>query len=269
MEEAFTRFIEDYEDDESVLTYEQAISEMVVRGDKSLVINFTHLYGFDMDLARSVLEDPENLAPVFGSVVRSKLRTRDPLFAESLNRVNVRFRSLPTDTQLRKIGSDNISHLVMVHGIIVRASSITPLVIRATFRCPVCGEMNHLEQSGQTLMKPQKCLACDNRKGFELVPKESVFIDSQKVTIQERPEDLPPGLSLGVHESRDELVDMRLETRSIDDRDLVDEVRGACALGLRVVAQACDELGQHLLVACGRLGFFGGLIDLLGHVGDV
>lgn len=210
MEEAFTRFIEDYEDDESVLTYEQAISEMVVRGDKSLVINFTHLYGFDMDLARSVLEDPENLAPIFGSVVRSKLRTRDPLFAESLNRVNVRFRSLPTDTQLRKIGSDNISHLVMVNGIIVRASSITPLVIRATFRCPVCGEMNHLEQSGQTLMKPQKCLACDNRKGFELVPKESVFIDSQKVTIQERPEDLPPGQlprSINV-ELKDDIVDI-------------------------------------------------------------
>ena len=113
MEEAFTRFIEDYEDDAGILTYEQAISEMVVKGEKSIVINFTHLYGFDMDMARSVLDDPESLAPIFGSVVRSKLRTRDPLFAESLNRVNVRFRSLPAETHLRKIGSDNISHLVM------------------------------------------------------------------------------------------------------------------------------------------------------------
>jgi replicative DNA helicase Mcm len=210
MEEAFTRFIEDYEDDAGVLTYEQAISEMVVRGDKSIVINFTHLYGFDMDLARSVLDDPESMAPIFASVVRSKLRTRDPLFAESLNRVNVRFRSLPAETHLRKIGSDNISHLVMVNGIIVRASSIMPLVVRATFRCPACGEMNHIEQNGQTLMKPQKCLACDNRKGFELVPKESVFIDSQSVTIQERPEDLPPGqLPRSVKvELKDDIVDI-------------------------------------------------------------
>ena len=131
MEEAFTRFIEDYEDDAGILTYEQAISEMVVKGEKSIVINFTHLYGFDMDMARSVLDDPESLAPIFGSVVRSKLRTRDPLFAESLNRVNVRFRSLPAETHLRKIGSDNISHLVMVNGIIVRASSIMPRKARA------------------------------------------------------------------------------------------------------------------------------------------
>ncbi len=210
MEEAFTHFIEDYEDDEGIRTYEQSISEMVVKGSKSIVINFTHLYGFDMDLARSIMEAPESIGPTFSSVIRSKLRTRDPIFAESLNRVNVRFRILPAEIPLRKIGADNIANLVMVNAIIVRASSITPLVIRATFRCPACGERNHIEQSGQTLMKPQKCLTCDNRKGFELVPKESVFIDNQRVTVQERPEDLPPGQlprSINV-ELKDDIVDI-------------------------------------------------------------
>jgi replicative DNA helicase Mcm len=82
--------------------------------------------------------------------------------------------------------------------------------MRATFMCSVCGELNHLEQSGVTLQRPQKCLACDNRKSFELVPKESVFIDSQLVTIQERPEDLPPGQlprSINV-ELKDDIVDI-------------------------------------------------------------
>jgi replicative DNA helicase Mcm len=76
--------------------------------------------------------------------------------------------------------------------------------------CPVCGELNHIEQSGLTLQKPQKCLACDNRRNFELVPQESVFIDSQLVMIQERPEDLPPGQlprSLNV-ELKDDIVDL-------------------------------------------------------------
>jgi len=193
MEGSFTRFIEDHEDDEGELVYEHAISEMVVKGIKSLLIDFTDLYGFDAELARMVLDDPETYSAIFASVVRSKLRTRDPLFAESLDRINIRYRNLPAETQLRKIGSAHISHLVMVNGIIVRASSVTPLVVKATFRCSICGDLNHIEQSGQTMMKPQKCISCDNRKGFELVPRESVFIDSQKVTIQERPEDLPPG----------------------------------------------------------------------------
>ncbi|MBN2336516.1 minichromosome maintenance protein MCM [Candidatus Bathyarchaeota archaeon] len=209
-EEAFTRFIEDFMDDQERFKYDTAIGEMAVKGTKSLVIDFTDIYTFDMELARVILEDPEGLTPIFAAVVRTKLRNRDPLYAESLNRVNVRYRNLPAATPLRRIGADHIGYLVMVNGIIVRASSITPLVVKATFRCPVCGELNHIEQSGQILAKPQKCLACDNRKSFELVPKESVFIDAQNVTIQERPEDLPPGQlprSIQV-ELKDDLVDV-------------------------------------------------------------
>jgi replicative DNA helicase Mcm len=208
-EEAFTRFIEDFLDGQNRFKYDQYISEMVVKGSKSLVIDFTDIYSYDMDLARAILEDPEGLTPIFSSVVRMRLRTRDPMFAESLNRVNVRYRNLPAATHLRRIGSDHVGRLIMVSGIIVRASSMTPMVIKATFRCPVCGELNHIEQSGQILMRPQKCIACDNRKGFELVPKESVFIDCQTVSIQERPEDLPPGQlprSINI-ELKDDLVD--------------------------------------------------------------
>ncbi|MCK4318073.1 minichromosome maintenance protein MCM, partial [Candidatus Bathyarchaeota archaeon] len=209
-EEAFTRFIEDFMDAEERYKYDQAIGEMVVKGSKSLVVDFTDVYAFDMELARVILDDPESLTSIFESVVRSKLRTRDPLYAESLDRINVRYRNLPAETPLRRMGADHIGRLIMVNGIIVRASSVMPLVVKATFRCSICGEMNHIEQSGQTIQKPQKCLACDNRKGFELVPRESVFIDSQNVTIQERPEDLPPGqLPRSIHvEIKDDLVDI-------------------------------------------------------------
>jgi replicative DNA helicase Mcm len=209
-EEAFTRFIEDFMNDQEDFKYDHSISEMIVKGTKSLIIDFTDLYSFDMDLAQAILDDPEGLTPIFNNIIRGKLRTRDPMYAESIKRINVRFKSLPSETQLRRIGADHIGKLVMMNGIIVRASSITPLITRATFRCPICGELNHIEQSGQNLSKPQKCLACDNRKNFELIPKESVFIDNQKVTIQERPEDLPPGqLPRSIHvDLSDDIVDI-------------------------------------------------------------
>ncbi|HEX9914324.1 MAG TPA: hypothetical protein VGB32_05335, partial [Candidatus Bathyarchaeia archaeon] len=113
-EEAFTRFIEDFLDGQKRFKYDQYISEMVVKGSKSLVIDFTDIYSYDMDLARAILEDPESLTPTFSSVVRGRLRTRDPMFAESLNRVNVRYRNLPAATPLRRIGSDHVSRLIMV-----------------------------------------------------------------------------------------------------------------------------------------------------------
>ncbi len=209
-EEAFTRFIEDFRDEPGRLKYDLAISEMSVRDTKSLHMDFTDLYAFDMELAQGILDDPESLIPSFNATVLQKLRTKDPVYAGSLQSLHVRFRNLPTDTQLRRIGSVHIGKLVMIHGIIVRASAVTPLIVRAIFRCPVCGELNRVEQSGQTLTQPPKCISCDNRKGFELIPKDSQFIDSQRVTIQERPEELPAGQlprSLTIN-LKDDIVDI-------------------------------------------------------------
>ena len=110
-EGAFARFIEDFMDEQERFKYDQAISEMIVKGSKSLIIDFTDLYTFDMDLARSILENPEGLNPIFNTIIRAKLRTRDPLYAESIKRINVRFHNLPSVTQLRKIGADHIGML--------------------------------------------------------------------------------------------------------------------------------------------------------------
>lgn len=209
IEQAFTQFIEDFTDKQGKFKYDQEISELSVKGEKSFVIDFTDLYSFDMDLAQLILDDPEGNTPIFTGVIRSKLRTRDPIYTESLKRINIRYRNLPASTPLRKIGAEHIGRLVMMNGIIVRASSITPLLIRATFRCEVCGEENYQEQTGLTLTKPSKCINCDNRTKFELIAKKSDFIDSQYVTIQERPEDLPPGQlprSINV-ELKDDIVD--------------------------------------------------------------
>ncbi len=209
-EEAFTRFIEGFRDAQGVVKYEQAISEMAVRGVKSLIVDFHDLYAFDADLARSVLANPEDHLPQLDAAALSKLRMRDREYADAIREVHVRLRALPAETPLRRIGAEHIGRLVMVNGIIVRASAVTPLLMKAAFRCTSCGEMSYLEQTGQYLRTPQECPSCNRRRGFELVPKESVFIDSQRITIQERPEELPPGQlprSLNI-ELRDDLVDV-------------------------------------------------------------
>ncbi|MFP3951310.1 MAG: minichromosome maintenance protein MCM [Candidatus Bathyarchaeia archaeon] len=208
-EEAFTRFIEDFRDKNDRLKYDKRISEMPVTGSKSLYVDFNDLYTYDMDLARAILDNPDDLIPSFSAVVHQKLKMRDPLYAENISRIHIRFRNLPSDIPLRQIGADQIGKLVMIHGIIVRASKVTPLVIRAAFRCNACTELNYVEQTGQNLKKPNKCAHCDNRRGFEIDSKNSVFIDSQRVSVQERPEELPPGQlprSLDV-ELRDDIVD--------------------------------------------------------------
>ena len=208
-EEVFTRFIEDFRDINGILVYDQAISELAVKGIKSLIVEFNDVYSFDMELATSILSEPEKLFEDFSNVVSSKLKVKDPIYAETHKEIHIRIRGLPSETPLRKIGSDHIGKLVLLHGIIVRASAVTPLIIKAVYRCPLCGELNYVIQDGETLKTPLKCDGCDNKRGFIIVPRESVFIDSQRVTIQERPEDLPPGqLPRSLHiDLKDDLVD--------------------------------------------------------------
>ena len=209
-EEAFTRFIEEYRDEKEEVKYEQAISEMAVKGLKSLIISFTDLYAFDEDLARVVLDNPLDHLPHFDIAAFSKLRMRDAMYADQIRRVHVRFRGLPAETPLRRIGAEHISRLVMVTGIIVRASAVQPYIIKAAYRCTACGEMILLDQTDQFLKTPAQCPSCNSRRGFELAPKESVFIDSQRITIQERPEELPAGqLPRSVNiELKDDVVDI-------------------------------------------------------------
>jgi len=209
-EDAFTRFIESFRDAQGAARYEQSMSEMAVKGLKSLIVNFHDLYAFDAELARKVLASPDDILPQFDAATLSKLRMRDREYADQIREVHVRLRGLPAETPLRRIGAVHIGSLVMANGIIVRATAVTPLLMKAAFRCNSCGEMAYIEQTGQFLRLPSECPSCNRRRGFELVPKESVFIDSQRITIQERPEELPPGQlprSLSIN-LRDDLVDM-------------------------------------------------------------
>ncbi len=195
-EEAFTRFIEEFRDRDGKLKYEQALSEVPVRGLKSLTVEFQDLYTFDAGFARGILENPAEHLPKLDVAAFSKLRMRDPEYANRVGGLHVRIRGLPFETPLRRIGADCIGRLVMVSGIIVRATTVTPILVKAVFRCSSCGELNHVEQAGPSspyMRMPLKCVHCGGRRGFELEPRESVFIDSQRITLQERPEELPPG----------------------------------------------------------------------------
>ena len=106
-----------------------------------------------------------------------------------------------------------MSKLVMVEGIVVRATPVRPMVQVAAFKCKRCGTMNHVDQNGQFLKAPSICMAPDcGRDGpFEFNQEESIFIDSQDLRLQEKPEDLPPGQLprvLAVKLVGDEIVDL-------------------------------------------------------------
>jgi len=175
--------------------YRERISRMAIAGSTSLILDFEELLATDSALAENILEKPDEYLEHANHAALAQLQIEEPEYAEGVEAVTVRFRGLPETTPLRTLGSKHVGKLVMVEGIIVRATPARPLVMQGAFRCKRCGTVTYVPQTGPFLREPPACSdpACKRRGPFDFVQEESTFIDSQEIRIQERPEDLPPG----------------------------------------------------------------------------
>ncbi|UCE29340.1 MAG: minichromosome maintenance protein MCM [Candidatus Bathyarchaeota archaeon] len=181
----------------------------------------------DSALAESITKEPDEYLKHTNRAALAQLQIEEPEYAEGIETVHVRFKGLPATTRLRILGSLHIGKLVMVEGIVVRASPAKPMVTQAAFRCKRCGTVSHINQTGAFLRAPIQCSdpACRRNGPFDFVQEESSFIDSQEIRIQERPENLPPGqlpIWIGIKLYGRELVDI---ARPGDDVLVVGVVR--------------------------------------------
>jgi replicative DNA helicase Mcm len=175
--------------------YRKRISQMAVSGATSMVVDFEDLSIADGEFAQNLIEQPDEYMKHANNAAHAQLQIEAPEYAEVTETVNVRFKGLPTTVQLRTLGSAHLGNLAMVEGIIVRATPVNPMVMRAVFKCKRCGVTQEIVQTGPFLRAPFVCSdpACGYKGTFDFVQEESAFIDFQRIRIQERPEDLPPG----------------------------------------------------------------------------
>ena len=175
--------------------YRQWLSQMAIKGSFSLTIYFEDLLMADQPLAESIIEKPDEYLEYANAAAFDQLRFEDPEYAEKIKDigVTVRFRDLSRLTQMRDLGSEHVGKLVMIEGIITRATVVRPLVTLAMFMCRRCLQKTDNAQSGTFLTFPAKCPQCGRTGPFDFVQEESEFIDSQRIRIQEYPEELPPG----------------------------------------------------------------------------
>ena len=177
--------------------YRERISQMALNGSTSLVIDFEDILIADSKLAEELLENPDEYLEYGNQAAFDQLQIQEPEYAERIRDegVTVRIRGIPYVTPLRELSSRHIGKLVMIEGIVIRATTVRPLVTKAVFRCRRCDQLIEVPQTGTYLTSPSKCTNpdCKATGGFEFVQEESEFIDSQEIRIQEYPEELPPG----------------------------------------------------------------------------
>ena len=86
---------------------------------------------------------------------------------------------------LSELGARNIGKLVMVNGVVIRATAVRPIIIKSAFKCNWCGKYIFSLQNGFYVQEPLLCKTCLN-KYFDLDVSKSSFIDSQWLTIRDK-----------------------------------------------------------------------------------
>jgi len=225
-ENVFQDFFRAYQADPVGSKYRKRLAEVAVNNGRSLVIDFDDLIAFDPVLARNVVLHPDDFFVHASSAATSQMRVEDPEYAEQVGRIIVRFRRLPEKRALRKIGAEDLMKLALVEGIVVRTSQVRPMIVKAVFRCRKCGELTRQDQAGDLLRGPGPiCASCKQQSGWDLIEDQCVFKNTQEARVQERPEDLPPGML-------PRYLDVRL------DDDLVDTARPGDRVALTSVVRA-------------------------------
>ena len=119
--------------------YRQRISQLAITGKSSVTIDFDELYGFDQALAEHLLNKPEEYLQHAGKAAYEQLRIEDSEHAEKIEKIIIRVAKLLGKEVLRKLGSKQMAKLILVEGIVVRATPVRPMVLQAAFKCKRCG----------------------------------------------------------------------------------------------------------------------------------
>jgi len=181
----FLDFFKTYEDEFGRKKYVERAKKMILYGQRSMIIDYPDLLLYDRNFACDLLDYPEKYISAASEAVKELLALFNKEYAES-NVFFARFRKLPVTTKIRELKADKIGKLVSVEGILTRATPVKQQIVEAVYEYR--GE--EIKHEISSILAP---LPPPPVKGAKLIIEKCKFRDWQKLTLQESPEDLPPG----------------------------------------------------------------------------
>lgn len=164
--------------------YKTQLLENARKGNNFILINFSDLSKFDIDLASELLSSPEE-------TIKAIEKSIEQFDIDELTNCKVCIAGLPeTSTiKIRDIRSSHLGRFYNIYGVVRQLSEIIPTISYVKYECPVCGNvMGVISQNGSKLLKePTRC-ACGRKGNFFRIGRE--MIDMQRLVIEEASENL-------------------------------------------------------------------------------
>ena len=141
-QDRFAEFLKTYKDEEGATTYWRQVQQMSLNAEVSLTVDFKDLVSFDNVFTVLLTEDPKKFLEMTNSALLAALRAEDIEYVNSLvdsSIIKIRFIGYEDEhVPLRTIRSHHIGKLIHISGILMRASEVKPLLVKAVFLCRIC-----------------------------------------------------------------------------------------------------------------------------------
>ncbi|KAJ2348849.1 minichromosome maintenance protein 5 [Coemansia sp. RSA 2671] len=197
-------FIQNFRDD-NVFIYRDQLRQNLAVGDYVLNVVLQDLVSFDESLSQQLVNQPIEILPLFELAARNSARRIVAPSATGLQdipEIQVTVRSNTNMVNIRDLGSDHISKLVCVSGIVIGASSLASKATTVLLQCRSCRHTKVVPVGGgfAGVQIPRICdreQVANSEKcpldPFEIITDKCKFIDQQTLKVQEAPDLIPVG----------------------------------------------------------------------------
>ncbi|XP_068625523.1 DNA replication licensing factor Mcm6 [Battus philenor] len=193
----FQDFLEEFKEDNEI-KYEKLAKELLKPELSTLEVSFDDVEKYNQNLATTIIEEYYRTYPFLNqAILNYVLSLADSGIKKDLQdkECYVSFVDVPTRHKVRELTTAKIGTLIRISGQIVRTHPVHPELVLGTFVCLDCQTVvKHVEQQFKYTI-PTICRnpVCANRRRFMLDADKSVFVDFQKIRIQETQAELPRG----------------------------------------------------------------------------
>lgn len=202
---ALENFILEFHID-NVFIYRDQIRENALVKHYYCEVDIAHLISYDEELASRLNNDPADIIPLFEAALRGC--TQKIVYPSQRNIQlpghQLLLRSSASTTSIRALGATSVSHLVLIPGIVIGASTLSSKATAVTIQCRNCSHIEVVSVSsgfsGVTLPRTCSSARGPDEKSTEcpldpyfIVHEKCQFIDQQVLKLQEAPDQVPVG----------------------------------------------------------------------------
>lgn len=188
----FQDFLEEFKE-HGIVKYLEPAKELISPEQCTLEVTFDDVDEYNQVLSTTIVEEYYRVYPYLCQAVSNYVK--DVVDLRKDKECYVSFVEVPTRQKLRELNASKFGTLIRISGQVIRTHPVHPELVSGTFICMDCNAVIKNVEQQFKFSNPTICHnpVCNNKRRFLLDVDNSVFIDFQKIRIQETQTELPRG----------------------------------------------------------------------------